>query len=49
MNPVIVRPSNGKFEMVSGHRRLKAFEVNAVDEVDAYIKDLTDDEVIYLW
>lgn len=44
LNPVIVRRKGSKYEMVSGHRRLKALEVNGVDEVEAYIKDLSDDE-----
>lgn len=46
LNPVIVRPRDNKFEMVSGHRRLKALEINGADEVDAYIKELTDDEAV---
>lgn len=46
LNPVIVRPRDNKFEMVSGHRRLKALEINGADEVDAYIKELTDDDAV---
>ena len=46
LNPVVVRTKGSKYEMVSGHRRLKALEVNGVDEVDACVKDLTDDEAI---
>lgn len=46
LNPVIVRPIDNKFEMVSGHRRLKALEINGVDEVEAYVKKLTDDEAV---
>lgn len=44
LNPVIVRRKGSKYEMVSGHRRLKALEANGADEVEAYIKDLSDDE-----
>ena len=43
LNPVVVRIKGSKYEMVSGHRRLKALEVNGVDEVDACVKDLTVD------
>ena len=30
--------------MIYGHRRLKALEIIDGDEVEAYVKDLTDDE-----
>ncbi len=47
LNPLIVRKkSNGKYEMISGHRRKKALELIGETEVDAYIKDYTDDEAI---
>lgn len=44
LNPVVVRKKDSKYEMVSGHRRLKALELNGAEEVEAYIKDLSDDE-----
>lgn len=44
LNPVVVRKKDSKYEMVSGHRRLKALELNDAEEVEAYIKDLSDDE-----
>lgn len=44
LNPVIVREKGSKYEMVSGHRRLKALEMNGADEVDAFVKALSDDE-----
>lgn len=46
LNPVVVRTKGSKYEMVSGHRRVKALEVNGADVVDAYVKDLTDDEAV---
>lgn len=46
LNPVVVRTKGSKYEMVSGHRRLKALEISGVDVVDAYVKDLTDDEAV---
>lgn len=44
--PTLVRPSkDGKgYEMVSGHRRMKAAELNGLDKVPAIIRDLTDDQ-----
>lgn len=44
LNPIIVREKGSKYEMVSGHRRLKALEMNGADEVDAFVKALSDDE-----
>lgn len=48
INPVIVRPKNDKYEMISGHRRLKAYELLGREEIDANIKELTDDEATIL-
>jgi len=50
LNPIIVRPKeNGKYEMISGHRRMKAIELNGKTEIDAYVKELNDDEAtIYM-
>lgn len=44
LNPIIVRPKDGKYEIISGHRRLKAMELNGYDQIDAYIRELDDDE-----
>lgn len=44
--PTLVRPSkdgNG-YEMVSGHRRMKAAELNGLVKVPAIIRDLNDDQ-----
>lgn len=44
--PALIRPSpyeNG-YEMVSGHRRMKAAEINQMDTIPAIIRDLTDDQ-----
>ena len=47
LNPLIVRKkSNGKYEMISGHRRKRALELIGEIEVDAYIKDFNDDEAV---
>ena len=44
--PTLVRPSpDGKgYEMVSGHRRMKAAEMNGLDKVPAIVRDLTDEQ-----
>lgn len=48
INPVIVRQKNDKYEMISGHRRLKAYELLGREEIEANIKELTDDEATIL-
>lgn len=48
INPVIVRPKKDKYEMISGHRRLKAMELLGETEIETTIKELTDDEATIL-
>ena len=43
--PVLVRPlSNGKYQMISGHRRKKASEIANKDTMPCIVRNLTDDE-----
>ena len=43
--PTIVRKKdNGKYEMISGHRRMKASEIAGLETIPAIVRDLTDDE-----
>ena len=46
LNPIIVRPKDNKYEIISSHRRLKAMELNGNDEIETYIKELSDDEAV---
>lgn len=47
IHPVLVRPIEaGMYEMVSGHRRKRAFELANIEFIPAYIKELTRDEAI---
>lgn len=50
LNPLVVRKKdNGRFEMISGHRRKLAHELNGISEADCYIEELNDDEAtIYM-
>lgn len=50
LNPLIVRKKeNGRYEMISGHRRKEALELNGIKEVEVYVKELNDDEAtIYM-
>ena len=50
LNPLIVRPKeNGRYELISGHRRKFAMELLGIKEVSVIIKNLSDDEAtIYM-
>lgn len=44
---MLVRPiENGKYEMVSGHRRKRAFELACIEKIPARVQNLTKDEAI---
>ena len=43
--PITVRPmKDGKYEIISGHRRKRACEIAGIDKVPAIIKELSDTE-----
>lgn len=45
LNPMIVRKKdNGRYEMISGHRRKAALEILGIYESEVVVKDLNDDE-----
>ncbi len=47
IQPILVRPvENGRYEMVSGHRRKRAFELAGIDKIPARVKELSRDEAI---
>ena len=47
IQPVLVRPlDNGMYEMVSGHRRKRAFELANIEKIPARVQELTNDEAI---
>lgn len=47
IQPILVRPvENGRYEMVSGHRRKRAFELAGIDKIPARVKELLRDEAI---
>lgn len=50
LNPMVVRSKeNGRYEMISGHRRKKALEILGISESDVIVKELSDDEAtIYM-
>jgi len=45
LSPTLVRPKeNGRYEMISGHRRKKASELANLETIPCIVRDLTDDE-----
>jgi len=46
IQPILVRPNNGGYEIVHGHRRHKAVESLGALYIDAFTKELTDSQAI---
>ena len=44
--PILVRPIENGYEIVSGHRRRRASELAGLDTIPAIVRDMTDDEAI---
>ena len=49
LNPIIVRnKSYGRYELISGHRRKRAYEILKINEIRAIVVDVNDNETIIL-
>lgn len=49
LSPIVARPhSEGGYEILSGHRRVKACEIAGIDEVPVVVKNLDDDTATIL-
>jgi ParB family chromosome partitioning protein len=46
IEPIIVRPKNGKFEIIAGERRFRATKLAGLDEVPAIEYDIPDNEAL---
>lgn len=45
LEPLLVRPTEeGRYELISGHRRKLALELLGYKEAECYVEELTDDE-----
>lgn len=45
LNPMVVREKeNGRYQLISGHRRKKALEILGIQEIEVVLKELNDDE-----
>ena len=49
LNPIIVRSkADGRYELISSHRRKRAYEILKINKIRAIIVDITDDETIII-
>jgi len=48
LEPIIVRPSNGEFEVVVGERRYRASQQAGLETIPAIVRKFSDDEVVQL-
>lgn len=47
IEPILIRPNpDGKYEIISGHRRKKACEILGLKDIKCIIKDFSDDEAV---
>ena len=47
LSPILVRPrAEGGYEVISGHRRVRALQLLNVDSIEARVCDMTDEEAI---
>lgn len=45
INPITVRPKNGRFEVVAGHRRFSACKIAGKIKINCVVRELSDDQV----
>jgi ParB family chromosome partitioning protein len=46
MEPIIVRPKNGQYEIVAGERRFRASILAGMPDIPAIVRDMTDEEAM---
>lgn len=45
LEPIVVRPMNGKFQIVMGERRFRASKLAGLAEIPAIVRDMSDEDV----
>ncbi len=49
LNPIIVRKKvDGRYELISGHRRKRAYEILKISEIQAIVVDVDDNEAVIM-
>ncbi len=49
LNPIIVRSkADGRYELISGHRRKRAYEILVLEKIKSVIVDVDDNEAVIL-
>ena len=48
LQPILVRPSNGRYEVVAGHRRLLAHKLLGEVKIKAIVRELSDEETVLI-
>ena len=48
LSPLMARPVEGGYEIVSGHRRKAAAELLGMEKLPVLVRDMTDDEAVIL-
>lgn len=46
ITPAVARPINGGYEIISGHRRLAAYQELGLETIPVIVRDMTDDETV---
>lgn len=46
ITPAVARPINGGYEIISGHRRLAAYQELGFETMPVIVRDMTDDEAV---
>lgn len=47
-SPILVRPKDGRYEIVQGERRFRAHEIAGLETIRAEVKELSDDDAFHL-
>src|SRR5215208_1544834 len=46
LEPIVVRPKDGRYEIVAGERRFRASKLAGLEEIPAVVRDLSDEDAM---